>query len=173
MYLAPILVLAMTGCTTLAKTGGPKPLGPWAALAANLVLPGSVQLSEHRYLQAAIAGIGAFGGALAASRLPRLSPGFDLALGLGAASWMYGMADAYKQQSGEGQRWSLLNPQGSAQPIHVGMTSVELQRAKGYPPTRINATVSGATTKEQWVYRGAGKDEYYWFTNGILVAIQK
>ena len=162
MLLAISLALAMTSCTTLAKAGGPKPLGPWGAAAANLLLPGSVQFSEHRYVQAAIAGIGALGGALAASQLPRGSPGFDVAVGISAASWTYGMADAFRRQGFEKKQWGLLNPQDSVQPIHVGMTSVELQRAKGYPPTRINKTVSGSTTKEQWVYRGAGKDEYYW-----------
>lgn len=55
--------------------------------------------------------------------------------------------------------------------VELGMTGRMVQMAIGYPKD-INKTIVRGATTEQWVYEGYKKNRYYYFTNGVLDAIQ-
>lgn len=63
------------------------------------------------------------------------------------------------------------NPEDSG--IRIGMDVDTFKFCFGSYPEKINTTKTSIGTKEQWVYRFASESQYYYFTNGILTAIQK
>ncbi|MDG4606557.1 MAG: hypothetical protein P9D89_10880 [Candidatus Contendobacter sp.] len=54
--------------------------------------------------------------------------------------------------------------------INIGMGKKEFRACKNRSPIKINYTTTASGKKEQWVYKNP--DEYYYFINGILTAIQ-
>ncbi len=58
--------------------------------------------------------------------------------------------------------------------VKIGMTSEIFRMCFGVDPDTINVTTTAAGTREQWVYRSSTNNHrYFYFTNGILTAIQK
>lgn len=56
--------------------------------------------------------------------------------------------------------------------VFVGMTADEVRRSWG-APTKINSTLSGSGSSQQWVYdRGNFKSQYVYLDNGIVSTIQ-
>lgn len=57
--------------------------------------------------------------------------------------------------------------------VFIGMTAEEALRSWGQP-TKINQTLNGSGTSEQWVYRREGgiEGQYVYLTNGIVQSIQ-
>lgn len=56
--------------------------------------------------------------------------------------------------------------------VFVGMSANEVRRSWG-PPTKINSTLTGSGSSEQWVYdRGGHKSQYVYLENGIVRTIQ-
>lgn len=71
-------------------------------------------------------------------------------------------ADSYKKRFGE-TNWNTI----LAGKVKVGMTK-EMCKLSWGEPQDINKTITSGKTKEQWVY----SDNYLYFDNGILTAIQ-
>lgn len=57
--------------------------------------------------------------------------------------------------------------------VFVGMTAEEALQSWG-KPTKINQTLSGTGSSEQWVYRRDGyiEGQYVYLTNGVVQSIQ-
>jgi hypothetical protein len=56
--------------------------------------------------------------------------------------------------------------------VMVGMTADQVRRSWG-APTKINSTVNGQGTSQQWVYdRGQFKAQYVYLDNGVVRSIQ-
>jgi len=57
--------------------------------------------------------------------------------------------------------------------IVIGMTQDEVVQSWGLP-SKVNKTVTGSGTSEQWIYRRAkiGYDQYVYLDNGIVRSIQ-
>lgn len=56
--------------------------------------------------------------------------------------------------------------------LYVGMTAGEVRRSWG-APSKINSTVNGRGTSQQWVYdRGQFKAQYVYLDNGVVSSIQ-
>jgi hypothetical protein len=56
--------------------------------------------------------------------------------------------------------------------VFVGMTAAEVRRSWG-APHKINATVSGSGTSQQWVYRREhNQAQYIYLDNGVVRSIQ-
>ena len=57
--------------------------------------------------------------------------------------------------------------------VFVGMTAEEALQSWGQP-TKINQTLSGSGTSEQWVFRRDGyvEGQYVYLTNGVVRSIQ-
>lgn len=57
---------------------------------------------------------------------------------------------------------------------HIGLTTDEVRNETCWGrPSEINKTTTGYGTNEQWVYEGPNyRNNYLYFTNGILTAIQ-
>lgn len=56
--------------------------------------------------------------------------------------------------------------------VMIGMTAAEVTRAWG-PPDRINRTVTGSSTSEQWVYRRKRTDaQLLYLDDGVLRSAQ-
>lgn len=56
--------------------------------------------------------------------------------------------------------------------VMVGMTAAEVRRSWG-SPDKINSTVNGQGTSQQWVYdRGQFKAQYVYLDNGVVRSIQ-
>ena len=53
--------------------------------------------------------------------------------------------------------------------VRIGMNKETFRLCFGVSPTKINTTATANGTHEQWVYPDG---RYYYFTNGILTAIQ-
>ncbi len=58
----------------------------------------------------------------------------------------------------------------ATKPVSLGMTTAEVQAAKGYP-YRINTTTGPWGVSQQWVYDSWGFRSYFYFDNGRLVAV--
>lgn len=56
----------------------------------------------------------------------------------------------------------------------IGMTSEIFRICFGIEPDTINTTITAEGTREQWVYHfSENQYRYFYFTNGILTAIQR
>ncbi|MDH4230686.1 MAG: hypothetical protein OEW04_01500 [Nitrospirota bacterium] len=55
--------------------------------------------------------------------------------------------------------------------IHIGMTAEQVRAAWG-KPYKINTTLTGNTTHEQWVMHEYGSD-YVYFENGVMTSLQQ
>ena len=60
-------------------------------------------------------------------------------------------------------------PIGESQPVHIGMTQVEVLKKGWGKPIDINRTTTANGVDEQWVYKN---NHYLYFEDGILVTIQ-
>jgi hypothetical protein len=60
----------------------------------------------------------------------------------------------------------------ATQDVFVGMTAAEVRRSWG-APHKINATVTGSGTSQQWVYRRErNQAQYIYLDNGVVRSIQ-
>jgi len=65
------------------------------------------------------------------------------------------------------------NPEDSGIRIGMDVDTFKFCFGFGLYPEKINTTKTSSGNKEQWVYRFGSEFQYYYFTNGILTAIQK
>jgi hypothetical protein len=56
--------------------------------------------------------------------------------------------------------------------IEIGYTAKQVVESSWGKPTQVNTTTNKYGTREQWVYRGQGKNGYVYLENGIVTSVQ-